>query len=48
MLAYGVSTGAILKPRKASWTMLADIFFHPYFIIYGELFIDRDEEEGGE
>lgn len=44
LLAYGVATKAILQPQAAGWHMLRDIFFHPYYNIYGELFIDRDPE----
>ena len=42
MLAYGVSVISILKPQGSGLDMLVDVIFHPYFNIYGELFIDRD------
>ena len=45
LVAYGVATNAILKPRKGSWSMLSDIFWHPYFNIFGELFVD-DPDKG--
>ncbi|XP_066912898.1 transient receptor potential cation channel subfamily M member-like 2 isoform X3 [Clytia hemisphaerica] len=44
MVAYGVCSTAILVPQKASWKMFIDVIFHPYYNIYGELFIDRDPE----
>ena len=45
LVAYGVATNAILKPRKGNWSMLTDIFWHSYFNIYGELFVD-DPDKG--
>ncbi|XP_066935830.1 transient receptor potential cation channel subfamily M member-like 2 [Clytia hemisphaerica] len=45
MVAYGVCSTAILVPQKASWKMFIDVIFHPYYNIYGELFIDRDPED---
>lgn len=36
---------ALLKPRKADVSMLSDIFWHPYFNIFGELFVD-DADKG--
>lgn len=45
LVAYGVTTNALLKPRKGNWSMLLDILWHPYFNIYGELFVD-DADKG--
>ena len=42
LLAYGVAVTSILKPQSSGWNMLKDVIFHPYFNIYGELFVDRD------
>lgn len=39
LCAYGVSVAAILKPQTPSWKMLVDVIFHPYYNIYGELFL---------
>ena len=44
LVAYGVVTNAILKPRKGNRSMLTDIFWHPYFNIYGELFVDDPDK----
>jgi len=46
LVAYGVLTTAILTPRATSYLMLRDAIFHPYFNIYGELFVERDESAG--
>ena len=46
MVAYGVCSTAILTPQKRSWQMFVDVIFRPYYNIYGELFIDRDPENG--
>ena len=44
MVAYGVATNTLLRPRKGSTWKLADIFFYPYFNIHGEFFIEDDPE----
>ena len=44
LLAFGVAAAAILKSQQPSWNMVSDIVFHPYFNIYGELFMDRSPE----
>ena len=43
LFAYGVAVTSILKPQSSGWDMLKDVIFHPYFNIYGELFVDRDK-----
>ena len=48
MVAYGVATNTLLRPRKAStsvFNQLTDIFFYPYFNIHGEFFIQEDSED---
>ena len=42
LFAYGVAVISILKPQSSGWNMLKDVIFHPYFNIYGELFVNRD------
>ena len=45
MLAYGIAQQAILHPQQeASVTLLSQIFFRPYFQIYGELFLEDPEQ----
>ena len=42
LLAYGVARQAILDPKTSfSWKSVAEIFFVPYFQVFGELFIDK-------
>ena len=41
LMAYGVAQQGILFPyQEGSWELIANIFFRPYFQIYGELFIE--------
>lgn len=41
LLSFGVSRQAILFPHKdASWSLIKDVFFQPYFMLYGEVFAD--------
>lgn len=46
LVAHGVAMTAILIPGPPSMQMLVYSLFHPYFNIYGELFIDRDPADG--
>nr|XP_047126609.1 transient receptor potential cation channel subfamily M member 1-like isoform X3 [Hydra vulgaris] len=46
LVAYGISTASILVPQDAGFDMIINVFFHPYFNIYGELFVDRDPGDG--
>ena len=46
LVAYGVSAASILKPQVGDPKMILDAIFHPYFNIYGELFVDRDPSNG--
>ncbi|XP_068620258.1 transient receptor potential cation channel trpm [Battus philenor] len=46
LMSFGVARQAILYPDKeASWYLIREIFFQPYFMLYGEVFatdIDPD------
>jgi hypothetical protein len=38
LLAYGVASQSLLfRQRDASWDILRDIVFYPYWQLYGEL-----------
>ncbi|XP_048483560.1 transient receptor potential cation channel trpm isoform X6 [Plutella xylostella] len=39
LMSFGVARQAILKPnQEASWYLIREIFFQPYFMLYGEVF----------
>ena len=39
LMAYGVFRQSLLYPNEAPrWSLAREIFFQPYFMIYGELF----------
>eukprot|EP00079_Xenopus_tropicalis_P022916 XP_012814943.1 PREDICTED: transient receptor potential cation channel subfamily M member 7-like isoform X2 [Xenopus tropicalis] len=39
LITYGIPRKAILYPHEdPSWTLAKDVLFHPYFMIYGEVF----------
>ncbi|GAB6029581.1 hypothetical protein CHUAL_005324 [Chamberlinius hualienensis] len=39
--AFGVCRQAILNPYESpNWTIAREIFFHPYFMLYGEVYAD--------
>lgn len=39
LLSFGVPRKAILYPNEApSWTLARDIVFHPYWMIFGEVY----------
>ena len=41
VMSYGVFRQSLLYPHEDfSWPLVRDIFFKPYFMIYGELFAD--------
>ncbi|KAE8751679.1 hypothetical protein FOCC_FOCC001527 [Frankliniella occidentalis] len=41
LVSFGVCRQAILFPdNEASWDLVKDIFFQPYFMLYGEVFAD--------
>lgn len=38
LMSFGVCRQAILFPEKdPSWSLVRDIFFQPYFMLYGEV-----------
>lgn len=43
LLAYGVARQTLLKKNSSfMWNSVAEIFFVPYFQVYGELFIEKE------
>ncbi|XP_069140029.1 transient receptor potential cation channel subfamily M member 8-like isoform X2 [Argopecten irradians] len=41
LLAYGISSQALLyKQRRPSWIILKDVFYFPYWQLFGEIFLD--------
>ena len=49
LLAYGVARQTLLEPNTPfKWNSVAEIFFVPYFQVYGELFIEKDLLFSGE
>jgi len=46
VVAYGVTSTTIIRPKETSYLWLRDVFFQPYFNIYGELFIEAEKEPG--
>lgn len=41
LMSYGVFRQSVLFPHEEfSWNLVRDIFFKPYFMIYGELFAE--------
>ena len=38
LMSFGVSRQSILNPNKdADWRLVRDVFFQPYFMLYGEV-----------
>ncbi|KAG6456153.1 hypothetical protein O3G_MSEX009591 [Manduca sexta] len=50
LMSFGVARQAILYPeQEASWYLIRDVFYQPYFMLYGEVFAsDIDPECGKE
>lgn len=49
LLSFAVSRQAILFPnRDASWSLIRDVYFQPYFMLYGEVFADDIDPPCGE
>jgi transient receptor potential cation channel subfamily M member 3 len=49
LMSFGVSRQSILNPNKeASWNLVRDVFFQPYFMLYGEVFADDIDPPCGE
>lgn len=51
LLSYGVPRKAILYPHEEpSWTLVKDVVFQPYWMMYGEVYayeIDGKDDEDG-
>ena len=44
LLAYGISIQSLMFPiRKPYWLIFKDIFYYPYWQIYGELYLEELE-----
>lgn len=45
LLPYGVSTQALLFPYMTEFNpeVLKNVFYYPYYRIYGELFLEQSE-----
>lgn len=42
LMSFGVSRQSILFPNKeADWKLVRDVYFQPYFMLYGEVFADE-------
>lgn len=42
LMSFGVARQAILNPNEdPSWMLARNIFFMPYWMIYGEVFADQ-------
>lgn len=49
LMSFGVSRQSILNPNEeASWLLVRDVFFQPYFMLYGEVFADDIDPPCGE
>lgn len=49
LLSFGVCRQSILYPDKeASWFLVREIFFQPYFMLYGEVFADSIDPPCGD
>ncbi|CAG9862478.1 unnamed protein product [Phyllotreta striolata] len=49
LMSFGVSRQAILYPNKEpTWDIARDVFFEPYFMLYGEVFASEIDPKCGE
>ncbi|XP_052269751.1 transient receptor potential cation channel subfamily M member 3-like isoform X2 [Dreissena polymorpha] len=49
LLAYGIAAqGLLYTERSASWDILKDVFYFPYWMIYGEIFFESIGECDGD
>lgn len=49
LMSFGVCRQAILFPNKEpSWSIARDVFFEPYFMLYGEVFADGIDPHCGD
>uniref|UniRef100_A0A8P4G7C0 Transient receptor potential cation channel, subfamily M, member 3 n=1 Tax=Dicentrarchus labrax TaxID=13489 RepID=A0A8P4G7C0_DICLA len=47
LMSFGVARQAILHPNEdPSWMLARNIFFMPYWMIYGEVFADQIDQDG--
>uniref|UniRef100_A0A7N6ANZ2 Transient receptor potential cation channel, subfamily M, member 3 n=1 Tax=Anabas testudineus TaxID=64144 RepID=A0A7N6ANZ2_ANATE len=47
LMSFGVARQAILNPNEdPSWMLARNIFFMPYWMIYGEVFADQIDQDG--
>lgn len=48
LMSFGVARQAILNPNEdPSWMLARNIFFMPYWMIYGEVFADQIDRKAG-
>lgn len=48
LMSFGVARQAILNPNEdPSWMLARNIFFMPYWMIYGEVFADQIDRKDG-
>ena len=46
LLAYGVSSqGLLYTVRNPDWNILKDVFYFPYWQLYGEIFLEELESK---
>ncbi|XP_053688721.1 transient receptor potential cation channel trpm isoform X2 [Sabethes cyaneus] len=49
LMSFGVSRQAILFPNNdASWRLIREVYYQPYFMLYGEVFADDIDPPCGE
>lgn len=49
LMSFGVSRQSILNPNEeADWRLVRNVFFQPYFMLYGEVFADDIDPPCGE
>ncbi|XP_067127753.1 transient receptor potential cation channel trpm isoform X2 [Centruroides vittatus] len=49
LMCYGVARQAVLFPyEEASWNLITEIFYLPYFMLYGEVFLNHIKPKCGE
>ena len=42
LLAYGISSqGLLYHSRSPGWVILKDVFYYPYWQLYGEIFLEE-------
>ncbi|XP_037946393.1 transient receptor potential cation channel trpm-like isoform X3 [Teleopsis dalmanni] len=49
LMSFGVSRQAILNPNnEPTWRLIKDVYYQPYFMLYGEVFADDIDPPCGE